>query len=178
MKHKLLTFAGALALLATLGHFYAKPLLAQVRAALVSNVDDPGRIPYQAAYEIQLANRDCHNGCPTNFPSVPAGKRLVITNFSGSIATNVPGGSLVQPFLSVNSVFPPPTIFPATTFQGGLQGLNHFVFNQPTQVSYNAGDQPTGFIGLAAVSTAGAAYFTLTGYMLDCSTGPCAAIAP
>ena len=39
MKNKLLTFAGALALLALLGHFYAKPLLASV-AALVRDVDN------------------------------------------------------------------------------------------------------------------------------------------
>jgi hypothetical protein len=80
MKNKLLTFAGALALLATLGHFYAKPLLAQVRAALVQNVDDPGRIPYQG---VRACFFQSNNFCTVNFPPVPAGKRLVITHVSG-----------------------------------------------------------------------------------------------
>ncbi len=42
MKNRLLTFAGALALLAVLGHFYAVPLMAQVRAALVKNTGRAG----------------------------------------------------------------------------------------------------------------------------------------
>ena len=49
MKNKLLTLTGALALLTTFGHFFGKPLLVQVRAALVQNMDEPGRHPYQEA---------------------------------------------------------------------------------------------------------------------------------
>lgn len=43
MKQKMLAMAGVLALLAVLGRFYAQPVLAQVRAALVSDVDNPAR---------------------------------------------------------------------------------------------------------------------------------------
>jgi hypothetical protein len=46
MKNKLITLAATAALLAVLGHFYAKPLMAQVRAALTQNIDEPGRNPY------------------------------------------------------------------------------------------------------------------------------------
>lgn len=48
MKNKLLTFAGALALIAMLGRFYAVPAFAQaIRAAVVKNMDEPGRTPYR-----------------------------------------------------------------------------------------------------------------------------------
>ena len=47
MKNRLITMAGALALLAVVGKFYATPALAKlVRAALVKNVDEKGRSPY------------------------------------------------------------------------------------------------------------------------------------
>jgi hypothetical protein len=103
MKNRLLTFAGALALLAVLGHVYAKPLLAQVRAALVQNVDEPGRNP------IALAS-----GSVTGddfFFTVPTGKRYVIETFSGvcdtpadfpltAIGINANGiNAFAQPFL-------------------------------------------------------------------------------
>jgi hypothetical protein len=68
MKNKLLTLAGGLALLALLGHFYAKPLLAQVRAALVQNVDEPARHVWTMA----------GNTGVNNTYTVPAGQTLVI----------------------------------------------------------------------------------------------------
>lgn len=72
MKSKILTFAGALALLAVLGHFYGKPLVAQVRAALIQNVDEPGRNPLILAV----------SGNSLATVSVPVGKRYVIEAFS------------------------------------------------------------------------------------------------
>lgn len=68
MKNKLLSTAGALALVGALGHFYAKPLLAQVRAALVQNVDEPAR-------HVWTFNG---YGAFSNTYTVPAGQTLVI----------------------------------------------------------------------------------------------------
>ena len=68
MKNKLLTLAGGLALVAVLGHFYAKPLLAQVRAALVQNVDEPARHVWTMAGNTGI----------NNTYTVPAGQTLVI----------------------------------------------------------------------------------------------------
>ena len=67
MKNKLLTMAGTLVLLAGLGHYFAKPLLAQVRAALVRDSDNPALQPVMFAI----------GDNPQTF-RVPAGKRLVI----------------------------------------------------------------------------------------------------
>lgn len=68
MRNKLMTLAGGLALAGVLGHFYAKPLLAQVRAALVQNVDEPARHVWTFAGYSAFSNTY----------TVPAGQTLVI----------------------------------------------------------------------------------------------------
>lgn len=72
MKSKLLTIAAGLLLLAVVGKFYAPPVLAQVRAALVQDVDQPARAPFQVT-----VNADIKNFTFTSVP-IPSGKRLVI----------------------------------------------------------------------------------------------------
>ncbi len=47
MKHRLLTMAGGLVLFAVLGKFVAVPAIAQVRAALVRDIDNPARNAFQ-----------------------------------------------------------------------------------------------------------------------------------
>jgi len=87
VKNRLMTLAGCLALVAVLGKFYAKPLMAQVRAALVKNVDEKGRNPYQ-----QSGATGCGSGlCDFTFPAVPAGKRLVVEHVSANIFVNTGG---------------------------------------------------------------------------------------
>ena len=82
MKNRLLTLAGALALLATLGHFYAKPLLAQVRAALIQNVDEPARNPFSLS-DNNVGSED--------FWRVPLGKRYVIEQYTAYCQTSSTG---------------------------------------------------------------------------------------
>jgi hypothetical protein len=96
MKNRLLTFAGALALLAVIGKFYAPPLMAQVRAALVQDVDQPARAPFQVTVPVNW------NNFTTTAVPIPSGKRLVIDYVSvdGAAGTT---GSYVQPILILNS---------------------------------------------------------------------------
>jgi len=96
MKNRLLTFAGALALLAVLGKFYAPPLMAQVRAALVQDVDQPARAPFQVTVPININN---FTFTPV---SIPAGKRLVIDYISMSGAAQTAGTDL-QPIIILSS---------------------------------------------------------------------------
>jgi hypothetical protein len=73
MKSKLLTVAGALALMAVLGKFYAVPAIAQaVRAALVQDRDNPARQPFSAIVPGV-------NGISST-PAVAAGTRLIVNN--------------------------------------------------------------------------------------------------
>lgn len=86
MKNRLLTLAGALALLAVLGKYYAAPALAQVvRAAAVKNIDEKGRIPYSASVSACLPS-----GLECSFPAVPANRRLVIEYVNGGLS-QLPG---------------------------------------------------------------------------------------
>lgn len=96
MKNKLLTFAGALALLGVLGKFYAPPLMAQVRAALVQDVDQPARAPFQVTVPININN---FNFTPV---TIPAGHRLVIDYISMSGAAQTKSTD-VQPIIILSS---------------------------------------------------------------------------
>ncbi len=72
-RNRLLMFAGALALTAVLGKFYAVPAIAQAaRAALVQDRDNPARQPYTALVPTV-------NGTASS-PAVPAGTRLIVTH--------------------------------------------------------------------------------------------------
>jgi hypothetical protein len=96
MRNRLLTFAGALALLAVLGKFYATPLMAQVRATLVQDVDQPARAPFQVTVPINI-----NNFTFTNVP-IPTGKRLVIDYVAVEGAAQT-AGSYIQPVIIVSS---------------------------------------------------------------------------
>lgn len=91
MKNRLLTFAGALAVAALLGKFYAIPALAQaVRAALVQDRDAPARQPYLSTPQFTTFIPTSGNFSGafrgfTNAPDVPAGKRRVINGVSAVI---------------------------------------------------------------------------------------------
>jgi hypothetical protein len=158
MKNRLLTFAGTLALLAVLGRFYAVPVLAQVRAALVKNIDERGRIPYTQSV-------GCFNNgltqCVAIFPFVPANKRLVIEHINGFVgtATNLYSVVLGGNGTSSNIFF---------QLQGAQSGLNLFVANQPFLAYFEAGLAPQCNITVNAGGLEDiASTVTITGYLVD-----------
>lgn len=119
MKNKLLTVAGALVLLAVIGKFYATPVLAQVRAALVQDRDNPARQPFtfstlstgSASGNVFLAG--------TSLPAVPAGKRRIITNFFANVATT---GACSVSIANNSATFPMVAIFQAPVIVGASFG--------------------------------------------------------
>jgi len=163
MKNKLLTLAGALALLALLGHFYAKPLLAQVRAALISNIDEPGRIPYTAALPISI---NAGGNFAATAPAVPQNKRLVITFVSGDF-----GGASSGNLTPLNDL-----LFYAGSTLRGVALIHENQVSQSTQIYFNAGEIPVA-VSLASNNFTGA-HVVLSGYLLDCSAAACAPLAP
>jgi hypothetical protein len=177
MKHRVIAFAGLLALLAVLGRFYATPLLAQVRAALVQNVDDPGRIAYQSAIT-GLTSQICQPFCTFNFSPVPNGYRLVVQHVSGSFIAN--GNSNSASVL----------LFGATPSGPNFQSVNFFVpaapaifgggvaFDQPVITYFDSGRTPQVSVSLSGGPSDGAIQqMNVYGYLLNCTTAPCAAIA-
>ncbi|HEV3201928.1 MAG TPA: hypothetical protein VGZ73_28720 [Bryobacteraceae bacterium] len=165
MKHKLLTFAGALALLAVIGKFYALPAIAQtVRATLVKNIDERGRIPYQASVGCTgLAT------CTAFVNPVPANSRLVIEHigvqgqvFSGvQIAYTALGASSGESnqLLSYDDV--------GAIFQGSFPGVDLYVISQPVLVYFEAGQIPG--VQFAAGSDNVKIAGVISGYLVDLS---------
>jgi hypothetical protein len=68
---------------------------AQVRPAIVKNIDEPGRIPDQQLVSATPGvGSPCGlNYCSFNLPAIPAGKRLVVTDFYGTVSL-LPNGKV------------------------------------------------------------------------------------
>ena len=74
LKNNLLIAAGFTVLIAVVGGISAGPAIAlAVKAALVKNVDEPGRSPYQS-HSICVGTGDCRS----NFVGIPQNTRLVV----------------------------------------------------------------------------------------------------
>jgi hypothetical protein len=159
MKSRLLSLAGALALAAVVGRFYAVPAIAQVRAAVVKNLDEKGRNPY---YQTQTCYSSNTNQCTVTFPAVPANKRLVVEFIASSVDTPT---ALQTVEFAANGNF-----IPILHTQQGSDpfGNKIYVANQPMLYYYEPGQIPY----LAMNATAAGFEFmsgqvTLTGYLVD-----------
>jgi hypothetical protein len=131
----------------------------------ISNVNDPGRIPYQT----QLFNDSCGavGNCVLTFPTVPTGHRVVVQHitatdgFNGQptyfLASVAVGDTTVSNFLpsffSKGYLFDQPVLFYADS-------------GQAVKVEFSTDNK---FSGLGTI--------TLTGYELDCTVAACAQIA-
>ena len=168
MKTKLATFQTlpvALALVA--GALCAPPVLAQTRAAFVQSVDEPGRNPYQQT----LSDTTCRTTtvCSFNFGTVPAGKRLVLTNIIGYVDT----GAGTLPTGIVQSLFGGSAyatlIFTGVPGSVGALGTRIFI-NQTVQAYFGPGEPVQGTYTLGINSTdrmSGGAQMMLTGYYVN-----------
>jgi hypothetical protein len=170
MKNRMLTFAGVLALLAVLGHYYAKPLLAQVRAVLAQDVDNPARHPYTQ----EAGSPNCERaGCSIFFISVPPGKRLVVQQVNTfvrptSISTIVDWGSLISDrepccgtapsFRIPMNLIAPAGVFPDNVYSGNLAVVAYYEpGSTPVVITHNRA--PGGRTDLAIA--------TISGYLVD-----------
>ena len=134
----------------------------------IMNVDEPGRIPYQAG-----AFGHCNGTvCKATFQAIPAGHRLVIQHVSGNVSTLDPVPDETRVLVSMNNQvqfmsFPVAPFIPGV-FVGG--------FDQPVVFYVDGGQTLTvqANIGVSAMDT-----FTpsVIGYLLDCAKASCAPIA-
>lgn len=166
MRNRSLFGAAALASLIALGQFGAKPLIAQIRAALVKNIDEPGRTPYQSS---QSCSTPGNTVCGADMMPVPAGKRLVIQHLSGVVICESINNNCE---LQVNYVF-----LTTTKDQVGLAGGDSaYVPMQTSANSRTAVNQdvrlyvePGGVPEFQMVFNSGPvfAFMTITGYLVD-----------
>jgi hypothetical protein len=144
----------------------ANPATAPV---LALNVNDVGRIPYQSM-KTGGAHQLGNNQWLCVFPNVPSGHRLVVQHVSGQLLFNrLPTSVSVTlsnlAATQLRSIFPVP---------------NPQAFDQPVLVYYDAEEVP--LVIITTDSQSGAVLdnlvgLAMTGYLVDCGIGPCAAIA-
>lgn len=160
----------ALTVAASLGAVLApQSASAQTRAALVRNVDEPGRVPYS---EDIVGTCNAVN-CFFTFATVPAGKRLVIEQVQGLARSSSTSAvfsdaelltsSTVRPGFSVRNNFRMAILGLA----GSSNVYNGWFFNSPTKAYVEAGSAPSLTMHQ---STAAAVIFsqaTISGYLVD-----------
>ncbi len=164
MKKVVIVLTAVALTLGVLGRFFAKPVLAQVRAALTQNVDEPGRNPYQERQAYSFSGTCSGTVCITDFSPVPAGSRLVITNVSGNLILGN-GAVVVETWVTPKGGADLRAHIP-TFYEGFASGINFRQFNSPVQIYVDAGQSPEFF---AELSTNPGGYFqniTLTGYYI------------
>ena len=139
------------------------------------NVTDPGRIAYQST----VFPTGCSGNfqCFADFPAVPAGHRLVIQHIGGFVSLTAQPTS-TDVFIEDNATANTFGAFfvPSNPVGGGFAGL----FDQAVLEYVDAGDFAIVEVDVQgnSVFNTGTQEVTLTGYVLDCSAAPCAAIAP
>jgi hypothetical protein len=158
MRNKLVMGAAALALLGVLGHFGAKPLMAQIRAALVRNIDEPGRSPYLSASPIVGLTPFT---CIAEFAPVPPNKRLVVQYISGYTALTGPSTKVFAILEAPNLLVNVPRAYLSATLVGGSQ----YVANQEMVLYVEPGGVPRLRFEVSNVSCTAAG--TLSGHLID-----------
>jgi len=142
---------------------------AQVRAALVRNVDEPGRVPF-AQDVVGTCNAV---NCFFTFATVPAGKRLVIEQIEGlarSLSTTavfsdaeLVTSSSVTATSGVRHNFHMSLLSPA----GSSNVFNGWYFNSPTKAYVEAGSSPSVTMHQSTAGGTAFSQVTITGYLVD-----------
>ena len=165
------TKATALVALACAALFlFTEEAAAQTRAALVKNVDEPGRQPYQSMVEFNTSIPDCpiNSFCIVGFPVVPAGKRLIVQHVTVLIAV-ASGG---QPnYLAFGDSFSTNTgnvaiVQPNFTQGSSVLGSFFWFLDRDVHVYYEAGGTPKLKVG-ASANFAFVGNASLHGYLID-----------
>jgi hypothetical protein len=161
MKNKLFTLAAALTLAAVIGSIYAAPALAQViKAALVKNIDEKGRAPFERVVH-------CIGGTPTctinPIFTVPNDRRLVLEHISSRISVNTGGIQVMRIIDSTfrNRAFPVAqlqTTHPQIQYAVNAAVLNYFEAGDTVGVNIESDTPLTGNVQ---------ADVTISGYLVD-----------
>ena len=118
----------------------APSVVAQLRAALVKDVDEPGRSPY---FSVIQGAGDCSPAslCHFAFDPVPANKRLVITNVDGLFFREPGLIAIVSGVIGCTNCLNKALVnVPTTAFNVG--GNTAWSFNEEVFVTYEAGETP------------------------------------
>jgi hypothetical protein len=160
MKKTILVLAVGCALIATLGHHYAKPVMAQVRAALVQNIDEPGRAPLTLLLECNAVGSYYCDG--TSSTAVPANKRFVVQYVNGGAYFYGSGaflsGTVGNGELNILNL--------ESHLVGTSSGFSTYTISMPVVAYFEAGQTPA-ITMTGTTSTNPSGYVFLTGYLID-----------
>lgn len=137
---------------------FAATAFAQPKPALVKDVDQPARSPYQETKE----SPSCDGSCVLQFSPVPAGKRLVLNWVNiGYIADSAdsPGAASLTPGDASSTIF---YFLPTSQSSTALT-----VFNAPVTMYVNAGASPTLTVLATTSALAKSVTGTLVGYYVS-----------
>lgn len=142
---------------------------AQTRAALVRNVDEPGRVPYS---ESKIGTCNAVN-CFFNFTVVPAGKRLVIEHINGE-ARSTSTSAVFSDATMLTSNTLNPSIGVTTTVRmlflaaaGSSNIYNGWYFDAVTKAYVDAGSYAQITMHQSTAGTTAFSTATITGYLVD-----------
>lgn len=146
------------------------PSFAQTRAALVKNVNEPGRTPYQSAVNFNPGTGCSSAACNfVSFPVVPAGKRLVVKQLTILVGVATTGQPTVLAFSSSPgcSNCSNRAIVTGWVNAGLLTGgVNFWAVDRPVHVFFEAGETPQ-IKMYASANFAFVGNATLHGYLID-----------
>lgn len=145
--------------------------VAQTRPALVKNVDEPGRMPYQAMVEFNGGGEPTcpiPGFCIVSFPDVPAGKRLVVERLTVLVGVTGAGQpnyvTFGDGFVSNggNIAIVMPNFAPSIE----VMGVTFWALSEVVRVYYGPGTTPK--VKLGATANFGfVANVSLHGYLID-----------
>jgi hypothetical protein len=137
----------------------AGPAAAQpIKAAVVKNVDEPGRVPHSVNFNCSAQNVV---NCISPGPAIPTGKRFVVQFVSAYFETPNPGLGYMTIIKSTGLL----AALPATS-GGLLNGLTRYTISQSITGFIDAGQ--TWEVNLYFGANASAS-LVITGYLVDLS---------
>ena len=161
-KNQILLAAGFAVLAGVISGITAAPAIAQaIKAALIKNVDEPGRHPYS----VRSACVTPLNNCAAPFDAIPAGSRFVVEYVTVVVVpSNGPNG--VADVILQNSGGTVKSYLDAAPHADTGLGSSIFSSSHSVRAFYEPGEIP---MVLFAVNTGGiaGARAVLTGYLID-----------
>ena len=159
MKSKWLIVVGAVLAVVVAAERYGRPVMAEVRAALVQNVDEPGRNPFAFSAFITQSQ-----GPTTTTFSVPAGKRYVVQQFSAQCTltpTSTPFVVTLQGTTNGTSV----QAYAPSSLIGSLFDLPVFAGRGTTPLYADPGSSLT--VGIATQVVVNDCSYSVSGYVIN-----------
>ena len=149
----------AMGLLA-LAAFRTDAIAQAARAVLMKSADEPGRSPYMSTSVTPVRCEGFGFVCRFEFAPVPAGKRLVVTHFGGTIEPSLVANTnrLAQLSTVANETDHYPMIS-----TGYIPGLQKEIWNQPVVFFIEGGQTPVVKVFPPSIDNR----FRLTGYLVD-----------